>query len=73
MDNKFMIDINDITYEYEIVKICKNNDHNYLIYKDSNGLYASRYDVIDNKIQLDEIIDDSEWDYIDSELNKLDE
>lgn len=73
MENKFSVDINNNTYEYEIIKLCKKDNYNYIIYKDNDGYYASRYIVIDNKIQLEEIEDDSEWDFIDSELNKKNE
>lgn len=70
IDNKFKVIEDNQEKEYEIVKLCKNKGINYIIYKDNDVYYASRYSVIDNKIMLDEIIDDSEWDFIDMELNK---
>lgn len=71
MNNVFKVIEEGIEKEYQIVKLCKNNNINYIIYKDDIDYYASRYDIIDNKIQLNEITDDNEWDFIDQELNKL--
>ena len=73
MENKFSVDIDNISYEYEIVKLCKRYNINYIIYKDNDDYYASRYNVVNGKIQLDEIENDYEWDFIDSELNMKDE
>lgn len=72
MENTFKVLIDGKEIKYEIVKLCKNNGHNYIIYKDKEEYYASRYNVINNKIELDEIVSDNEWDYIDQELNKID-
>jgi len=73
MNNEFKVieDGNEVTYE--IVKLCKNNDNNYIIYRDDKDYYASRYTIYDNKIQLDEIETNNEWDFIDMELKKINE
>jgi len=73
MENIFKVLEDGIERKYEIVKLCKNKDYNYIIYKDKENYYASRYNVINNKIELDEIVTDDEWDFIDQELNKIDE
>ena len=73
MKNEFVVNENGLEVRYEIVKLSKYNGNNYIIYKDNDNYYASRYDIIDNKIQLDEIIGDDEWDFIDKELMILDE
>ena len=71
MNNKFKIFEDGRETTYEIVKLCKNNGYNYIIYKDNDNYYASRYNVINNKIELDGIIDDNEWNFLDQELNKI--
>ena len=73
MKNEFVVNENGLEVRYEIVKLSKYKGNNYIIYKDNDNYYASRYDIIDNKIQLDEIIGDDEWDFIDKELMILDE
>ena len=66
-DNRFKVLEDGITKEYIVVKFCNNEDNGkkYLIYKeeDDDKLYGSL-------ITLDEIKDDSEWDYLDKELGK---
>lgn len=69
MDNKFKVLVDGKEETYEIVKLCKYKGNNYIIYTDKLEYYASRYVVINNKIELNEIISDDEWDFIDQELN----
>lgn len=73
-DNRFKILEDGITKEYVVVKFCNNEDNGkkYVIYKeeDDNKLYGSLITLEDGKFILDEIKDDSEWDYLDKELGK---
>ena len=73
-DNRFKVLEDGITKEYVVVKFCNNEDNGkkYVIYKeeDDNKLYGSLITLEDGKFTLDEIKDDSEWDYLDKELGK---
>lgn len=73
-DNRFKVLEDGITKEYVVVKFCNNEDNGkkYLIYKeeDDDKLYGSLITLEDGKFTLDEIKDDSEWDYLDKELGK---
>ena len=75
-DNRFKILEDGITKEYVVVKFCNNEDNGkkYVIYKeeDDDKLYGSliTLEEEDGKFILDEIKDDSEWDYLDKELGK---
>ena len=73
-DNRFKVLEDGITKEYVVVKFCNNEDNGkkYLIYKeeDDDKLYGSLITLEDGKFILDEIKDDSEWDYLDKELGK---
>lgn len=73
-DNRFKVLEDGITKEYIVVKFCNNEDNGkkYLIYKeeDDDKLYGSLITLEDGKFILDEIKDDSEWDYLDKELGK---
>lgn len=73
-DNRFKVLEDGITKEYIVVKFCNNEDNGkkYVIYKeeDDNKLYGSLITLEDGKFILDEIKDDSEWDYLDKELGK---
>ena len=73
-DNRFKVLEDGITKEYVVVKFCNNEDNGkkYVIYKkeDDNKLYGSLITLEDGKFILDEIKDDSEWDYLDKELGK---
>ena len=73
MKNIFKVTENGKEIEYEIVKISKFNNNSYIIYKDNENYYAARYNIIGDKIQLDEILDENEWDFIDEELNTINE
>lgn len=73
-DNRFKILEDGITKEYVVVKFCNNLEtgKKYVIYKeeDDDKLYGSLITLEDGKFILDEIKDDSEWDYLDKELGK---
>ena len=73
-DNRFKVLEDGITKEYVVVKFCNNEDNGkkYVIYKeeDDNKLYGSLITLEGGKFILDEIKDDSEWDYLDKELGK---
>ena len=73
MDNKFNVIENGTIKEYEIVKLCKRNDIDYIIYKDNNDYYSSRYSIKNNKIELNSIENDDEWDFIDKCLGDINE
>lgn len=73
MENKFSVLEDGIEKEYRIVKLCKNNNINYIIYSDGKNYYGSKYELIDKKLVLDEIINDEEWDFIDKCLGEIDE
>ena len=69
---------NENKTECEIIKTFSKDDINYIVYtdgtKDDAGnllLYSSRYVMENNNIVLKDIIDDSEWDYIDSKIQEL--
>lgn len=71
-DNHFKVVENNQEKEYIIIKAFKHKNNNYIIYTDNNiDYYASRYSVINNSIVLDEIVNESEWDYIDNVLEQL--
>ena len=73
MDKKFSVVEDGKTIEYEIVKLCKNNNINYIIYRDKENIYASRYTIVKDNIILDEIIDEKEWDFLDKCLGEINE
>lgn len=73
MDNKFSIMENNIMTEYEIIKLCKRDNINYIIYKDNDNYYSSRYNIKNNKIELSLIENDDEWDFIDKCLGDINE
>ena len=73
MENKFSVLEDGIEKEYKIVKLCKNNNINYIIYSDGKNYYGSRYELTNKKLVLDEIINDEEWDFIDKCLGEIDE
>ena len=59
--------------EYEIIKLCKRDNINYIIYKDNDNYYSSRYNIKNNKIELSLIENDDEWDFIDKCLGDINE
>ena len=69
---------NDAKTECEIVTTFSNLDINYIVYtdgtKDEDGsllLYASRYEIENDNIILKDILEDEEWDLIDSKIQEL--
>ncbi len=57
--------------EYKIIKILNPSNYNYdyIIYtNDNKNIYASRYKVINEKIELFPIEEEYEWDYLDKYL-----
>lgn len=67
----FKVIENNVEKEYKIVKIIKHNNISYIVYtEDDEEFFASRYSVVNNKVILDEIKNDDEWDYIDEVLEK---
>lgn len=67
---EFMAMENGKLKEYEVYKIChnKDNDKNYLIYIDDGNLYASVIIYENGKYILEEIKDESEWNFLDMEI-----
>ena len=60
--------------EYQIIKILnpKNILYDYIIYtNDGVNLYASRYKVKDNQIELSPIEEEYEWNYLDEHLKEV--
>ena len=67
----FSINDNGILIEYKIKKILapSNSEYQYVIYTDNkDNTFASRYEIVDNKITLKPIEHDYEWQYIDKQL-----
>ena len=71
MKEKIKIIENNQEIEYDLYKICHNDefDKNYIIYTNGNDYYASAYSIYNKKVIFDGINSDLEWDYIDKELN----
>ena len=70
----FKVVENGIEIECKIVLKFRdeNNDKNYIVYKEDGNdeLFASRYSVIDDRIVLDEIETEYEWNMIDNMLER---
>ncbi len=57
--------------DYQIVKILnpKNVLYDYIIYtNDGTNLYASRYRIVNNRLELSPIKEEYEWNYLDKYL-----
>ena len=59
--------------EYKIIKVLNPSNilYDYIIYtndNDNENIYASRYKVINEKIELFPIEEEYEWDYLDKYL-----
>ena len=69
----FEVEENGKNKKFNIIKIVKRNDKNYIIYNEENSdeINASTYNIVDNKVILGEIKTKEEWDYIDSILEGL--
>ena len=72
IDNVISVTENGETKSYTVYGFLENKERkkNYIIYTDGENYYASSYILNGNKMVLDEITDDTEWDYIDKELAK---
>lgn len=72
IDNVISVTENGETKNYTVYGFLENKERkkNYIIYTDGENYYASSYIFNGNKMVLDEITDDTEWDYIDRELAK---
>ncbi len=59
--------------EYIIIDHFNKNNKDYLIYKESNSdeLYASLYQIIDDKIKIIQITDDKDYDVVDNYLENI--
>lgn len=71
MDNTFKVD----DKEYKIIKILapSNSMNRYIVYTDdTNELYASRYEIVDDNIVLKDIDTESEWKYINERMAEID-
>lgn len=70
----FEVEENGKNKKFNIIKIVKRNDKNYIIYNEENSeeINASTYNIVNNKVILGEIETDEEWDYIDQILEGLD-
>lgn len=71
-DKRFKVIENGLLKEYEVYKVCHNkkNGKSYLIYKFEDKLYASLINYHNGLFLLDEITNDSEWDFLDMEIDK---
>lgn len=76
-DMTFEVNENGKNKVFNIIKYFKNpnNNENYIIYKEDNNdeIYASRYIVRNNELELLDINSDDEWDYIDKILGEENE
>ena len=59
--------------QYNILDKININNKNYIIYEEDKrkDIYASLYEIIDDKIKLIEITDEKDYDLIDKYLEKL--
>lgn len=72
MDNTFRFE--EDGKQYKIIKILSpsNLEYQYIVYTaDGTNIYASRYELIDGKVELSPIIEEYEWDYIDKEMEGI--
>ncbi len=62
-----------IVHEYTILDKFTKNGKNYIIYNEDNNdeLYASLYQIIDDKIKIIEIVDNKDYDIVDEYLENL--
>ncbi len=65
---------NGIEKNYEILYLFENNDNKYLVYTDNEennlNILASKYEIIDNEINLIKIESEEEFDFIDKMIEK---
>ena len=76
-DMTFKTEEDGKTIEWEIISYVKNPSNNkaYIIYHrpNDNEVYASVYRIEKGELILDEITNDDEWDFLEKELDKLEE
>ena len=68
------IDINGDLNNYNIIFKFNENNKNYIIYEDlnkDNTIYASLYEIVDDKIKLIPILNDEDYDIVDKYLESL--
>lgn len=70
-----VIDDNGKILKLEMLYSFSEGNINYLIYTDKTydannelNIYASRYDIVDNKYVLTEIVDEKEYDLVDKKI-----
>ena len=70
-----VLDENNNIRKLEMLYSFSEGDINYLVYTDNTydsnnelNIYASRYDIVNNKYVLTEIVDDKEYDLIDKKI-----
>lgn len=62
-----------IEVEYLIMDKFTKNNKNYIIYieEGKEDIYASLYDIVDNKINIIPIVNDTDYDIVDEYLESL--
>lgn len=76
MEETFKTTIDDKEVEYIILEKCYYNKNTYIIYYERNNmneLYASKYKIEDNKLILDEINTNEEWEYLEKIMENYNE
>jgi len=63
-----VLDENDNKITCEVIKIIKNNNKSYIVYKDHNDILVSQLIKNDNKYQILPV-EDNEWDFIEKNIN----
>ena len=68
---------NGIKKNYEILYLFENNDNKYLVYTDNEennlNILASKYEIIDNEINLIKIESEEEFDFIDKMIGRIED
>lgn len=73
-DLTFKVDEDGVLVEYKILKKLEDESKNikYLVYtNDGHDIYASRYRIIDNKLILEAIENDDEWDFVEEHVSEV--
>lgn len=62
----------DQTITYKIVKVLNYKNSAYIIYTENNrDFYASKFEIIDDKLQLLEVSGKDVYEYLDKELEAI--
>lgn len=73
-DMTFVANENGKNITFNIIKYFKNpnNNQDYIIYaeKGKDDIFASKYEIKNNELILNEITSDEEWDYVDKVLGE---